>query len=390
MKLRNKYVFSFMICLLNIIYFNCTKLESKPPLRILFLVDKFPYEPRKYIDNQIVDLIDDGHEVYILADRIGLHSSYSLVEKYNLLDRTFYGNQIPSHLQKNDIIYCQFGGKGNKALKMIEKGLIKGKLVVCFRGGDATKKIKENPHIYDILFKKADLFFPICKHFSKILIKYGCNPKKIHIHYSSIDADRIPYSAKTKPLGNDPIKIITVARLIEYKGLNDSILAISEVLKKYPNIEYEIIGEGIEMENLNNLIKKLGLEKKIKLLGYLSFDQILEKLSKAHLFLFTPFTPYYAEQDAPVNAMKEAMLAGLPVISTNHGGIPELVQNGISGFLVKERDINAIVSKIIYLIENPQRWAILGKAGSDYVRKYFDKKRINKNLIDIFYRLVKK
>jgi len=362
---------------------GCIVYQEKP-LSILFVLDKFPYEPRKYIDNQIVDLLDQGHQVYVLADRIGQHFSYDLSEKYDFIGRTFYKGYLPEYLNQVDIIYCQFGGRGNQALKMIKKGLIKGKLVVCFRGGDATKKFIESPHMYDELFKKADLFFPVCAHFKNILINHGCDENKIRVLYSSVDSNKIPYKERRTPAKNESIKIINVARLMEYKGIEDSIKAVAKVIKIYPNVLYEIIGEGEEMVRLSSLIKDLGLTHKIKLLGYLSFDQILEKLKESHLFLFTPFTPSYGEQEGIPNAIKEAMLVGLPVVATRHGGIPELVQDGFSGFLVAEKDINAITEKLIYLIKNPRKWGTMGKIGSDYVRNTFNKDIISQKLISFF------
>jgi len=376
----------FFICFWAVIC-DCTEHEKKP-LSILFLLDKFPYEPRKYIDNQLVDLIDQGHLVYVLADKVGQHPSYSLAEKYDFIGRTFYKGSLPEYLNQVDIIYCQFGGRGNQALKMIKKGLIKGKLVVCFRGGDASTKFIETPHIYDELFKKADLFFPVCTHFKNILINHGCDAHKIKVLYSSVDSDQIQYKARKIPKKDEPIKITNVARLVEYKGIEDSIKAVAKVVKLYPNVLYEIIGEGEEKDRLNAIIEDLGLTNKIKLVGYLSFDQILAKLDESHLFLFTSFTPLHGEQEGIPNAIKEAMLVGLPVVATRHGGIPELVQDGLSGFLVKERDINAMANKLIYLIKNPKKWNEMGKIGSAYVRKFFEKSVVNKQLIDTFYDLI--
>jgi len=70
-----------------------------------------------------------------------------------------------------------------------------------------------------------------------------------------------------------------------------------------------------------------------------------------------------------VNTLKEAMAMGMPVISTLHGGIPELVEDGKSGFLVPERDANAIAQKLNYLIAHPEVWAEMGKAGRSRVEE---------------------
>ena len=86
----------------------------------------------------------------------------------------------------------------------------------------------------------------------------------------------------------------------------------------------------------------------------------------------------------------EAMATGLPVISTYHGGILELVEDGVSDFLVPERNVDILLEKMIYLIEHPERWAAMGKAGSEWVKKEHNKDKAINRLIDIFFLVLKK
>ncbi len=363
---------------------NLYPFQSKK-LRILFVVEKFPYAPRWYINNQITGFIDAGHEVYILADRVGQHPLFPQVKEYNLLERTFFVN-IPKKFREFDIIYSQFGGKGNYALKLIIEGSLQGKLVVCFRGGDVTKRLKENPHRYDLLFKCADLFFPVCDHFKQILINHGCDADKIRVCYSCVDCDKFIFRARKKPK-KGKIKIITVARLIEMKGLEDSIKAIEKLKDVYPNIRYDIIGEGPEEVKLKKLISDRNLSKYVKLVGYLEQDQVIEKYYKAHICLHTPLTTNQGEQEGLPNSVKEAMLTGLPVVATDHGAMSELVHDGITGYLVPEKGITMMVKRLIYLIENSHNWPSMGYEGSKYVRKNFCMKKLNRRLIKYFYQL---
>jgi colanic acid/amylovoran biosynthesis glycosyltransferase len=78
------------------------------------------------------------------------------------------------------------------------------------------------------------------------------------------------------------------------------------------------------------------------------------------------------------------MAMGLPVISTAHGGIPELVEDGISGFLVSERDTDAIAAKINYLIEHPALWSEMGRAGRARVEAKYDTNKLNDELVEIY------
>ena len=108
----------------------------------------------------------------------------------------------------------------------------------------------------------------------------------------------------------------------------------------------------------------------------------------AHIFVAPCVTEVGGNQDAPINALKEAMLTGLPVISTFHGGILELVDDGVSGLLVPERNSEALVKKISYLIDHPEEWEKMGKAGRQKVTENFDMEKLNDRLEKILLALV--
>ena len=78
---------------------------------------------------------------------------------------------------------------------------------------------------------------------------------------------------------------------------------------------------------------------------------------------------------------------GMPVISTLHGGIPELVEDGKSGFLVPERDANAIAQKLNYLIAHPEVWAEMGKAGRSRVEEKYDINKLNDELVEVYQKV---
>lgn len=110
----------------------------------------------------------------------------------------------------------------------------------------------------------------------------------------------------------------------------------------------------------------------------------MEILNNAHLFIAPSVTAKDGNQDAPINVLKEAMAMGLPAISTDHGGIPELVEDGVSGFLVPERDVDALVEKLGYLIEHPEIWTEMGRAGRAYVEAHYDLNKLNDQLVAIY------
>lgn len=404
-------------------------------MKIAFIVKDFPVISETFVLNQVTGTLMRGHDVHVYAQQPDdISKVHSDVEKYHLLEYTQYIPKIPNNYvwrflkglglifanlhkaplllqslnifkygrmaasmrllysvipmmksQPYDIIHCQFGMHGIEGMIFREIGAIKGKLITSFRGYDISWYVKEQgEHVYDELFKKGDLFLANCEFFRQKAIKLGCDEKKIIVHGSGIHCNRFTY--KPRYPSPDGIRIATTGRLIDKKGIEYGIRAIAKVVKTHPNIEYNVIGDGYLKEYLQRLIEELKIVDKVKLLGWKNQQEIIEILDKTHIFIAPSVTGNDGNQDAPVNTLKEAMAMGLPVIGTLHGGIPELIEDGVSGFLVPERDADAIAEKLIYLIEHPE-WEQMGKAGRAYVEKHYDIHKLNDELVAIYQRV---
>ena len=168
-----------------------------------------------------------------------------------------------------------------------------------------------------------------------------------------------------------------------------SIRAVAELLKKYPNIEYTIVGFGELEDQLNKLIRSLKVQNNIKLVGRLSQEGVAAALNQSHIFILPSITDKTGDEEGIPNSLKEAMAMGLPVISTYHAGIPELIQDGRSGFLVPEKDSKALVKKIEYLINNPVIWPSLTYAARTTIEMEYEKEAVNKKLVSLFYSMVR-
>lgn len=408
-------------------------------MRVAFIVYEFPILSETFILNQITGLIDRGHEVDIYADQLGNTFKVHLdIKNYRLLERTFYfGNaelampanrflrvvkgfgMVLAHCYKSplsllrslnvfkygkqaaslklmytvlpflgkrpyDIVHCQFGtlDYASNLLRNIVNP--KAKLITSFRGYDISQYVQEHgDHIYDQLFNTGDSFLTNCNYFKDRLIKLGCSPHKIVVHGSGIDCHRFRFTPRYLP-SDSQIRIVTTGRLVEKKGIEYSICAIAKLVKADPNIEYLIIGDGPLQEDLQQLIQSLDVNNKVKLLGWKQQQEIIEILDDSHIFVAPSVTAKDGNQDAPINVLKEAMAMGLPVVSTRHGGIPELVENGVSGFLVPERDVDALAEKLAYLIKHSEDWPRFGRAGRAYVLEHYDTNQLNDQLVEIY------
>lgn len=412
-------------------------------MKIAFIVSQFPSLSETFILNQITGLIDRGHEVDIFANSARPESPvHREIIQYDLLSRTYYLEMpkkkilrilqalklFPGSFFKHpiivlktlnvfkyglkalslktffetipfldkkpyDIIHCHFGPNGIKGADIKEMG-IKGRLVVSFHGYDMTTYIsKYGEKVYKTVFEKADLLFPISYRWKNRLIEIGANPQKTIVHHMGLNTGQFSFKLPKLPQQeNTIVRLLTVARLVEVKGIEFGIRAVGAIKKGNPqwNIQYDVLGDGPLRENLQLLITDLGLECSVRLLGSGTSDEVKIALTNADLFLLPSRTVNgVTVEGIPVSIM-EAMATGLPVISTMHGCIPELVQDEISGFLVPERDVDALAERLEYLINNPGIWPEMGRKGRKFVEERFDIEKLNNSLVEIYETLIAK
>ena len=198
-----------------------------------------------------------------------------------------------------------------------------------------------------------------------------------------IDLNKFDFSS----IGRDErkkMRILTVGRLVEKKGIEYGIRGVGEVIKVYPDIEYTIVGDGPLRERIELVIKELNLEKKVKMVGWKLQEEVKNLMREADLFLGPSVTSRNGDQEGIPVTLMEAMACGLPVISTFHSGIPELIQDGETGFLVKERDVKGLAGKISFLVRNPELKRTIGLKARNHVEKFYDIEKLNRQLVDLF------
>ena len=406
-------------------------------MKIAFLVNQFPSVAETFVLNQIVGLIKLGHDVHVFASKsasnVKIHDNY---ERYDLSKKTHY-YRIPEnkilrllkafcviikHVPTNydlifrslnifrygeqagsfsllfmsisllesgpfDIIHSQFGTLGLSAVPLNQILPSNGKVVTSIRGYDVTVFLKKHPGVYHKLFRDGDLFLPVCEFLKERLIQEGCEEKKIVVHYSGIDCEKFEYCERRRSAG-EPIKVLTIARLIEKKGVAFAIDAVSRLLLKGEQIDYTVVGDGVLRQDLQQLIEGMGIERQVKLLGWKTHEEVQMLLEESHVLVAPSLTTEGGDQEGIPNAIKEAMASGLPVISTFHSGIPELVTDGVSGLLVPERDAASLADALMYLISHPEMCKEMGQAGRRQVEKKFDTNSLNKKLEELYLGLI--
>jgi colanic acid/amylovoran biosynthesis glycosyltransferase len=279
---------------------------------------------------------------------------------------------------------------GDIAVKCRLAGALKGKIITVFHGYDLTSyPRKTGKHVYDLLFKHCELCLPISVHWKNKLIEMGCDEKKIQVHRMGVDFrqfNKLPKIEKKK----DSIKILSIGRLVEKKGIEYGIKAISMVRDSYPNIEYTIAGDGPLREKLNKLIRSLDLDRNVTILGWVNQEDVTKLMLHSDILITPSITANDGDQEGIPVVIMEAQAMGLPVISTYHSGIPELIIDGHNGYLVKERDSSAHADKINLLISSESKIKSFKLNGKKSIEEHFDIGALNSDLEKIFNQTIQR
>lgn len=363
------------------LYRNSNLDDSFTPLKILVITGVFPSLSQSFVQNQVVGLINQGHDVSIYARKTEMDKVHQNVSKYNLLDK-FYCRKYPEDLASYDIILSQFATCSIGLVRLKRRKKLPAKLVTFFRGYDITQYAEKHPGCYNSLFANGDYFFSNSQHFKNVAAALGCDPNKIGVIFSTIDLDIFTYEPKTFDK-ESPIKLLSAGRLIEKKGIQDAIPAVARLIKENPAIEYTIAGDGPLKKKFEKQVKDLGIADNVTFTGAYTSREFAQLLRESHVFIGPSVTASDKNQDACPNVLKEAMAVGVPVVATRHGGIPEIIFHEVNGLLVEEHDIDGIESMIRTLINDSNLCKRLAKEGRKTVDQHFDINAVGKKLSDM-------
>lgn len=407
-------------------------------MRIAVIVGEFPKVSETFVLHHINDMLRLGHEVDVYSEYRPRGADYARNDAMvaSLLDRTSYvdipslktgkrlltapyrmiycGSAVPrlalatlspsqfgrnaldlSQLnrlyklarvnRKYDVIHAHFGMVGDRFRFVSE--LWKAPMVVSFHGHDVSIWPQERGHdCYTHLFKVASAFVVNSENTRRRVIDLGCPPAKIEKLYPAWDMAKFPYTVHPRKEGQ-PMRVVTVARLVEKKGVNVSIEAIALLHRSHPLIHYDIVGDGPMHHQLQALVEKLGLHNVVTFHGAQSRDYVRRMLEDAHVFLLSSVTTQQGDFEGLGVVLLEAQAAGLPVVATRHGPFPEVVAHGETGFLAPEHSPEQLAHWLRYLMENPQAATDMGRAAREHVERNFAPKQIDAQCIALYERV---
>ena len=270
-----------------------------------------------------------------------------------------------------DLMHIYFGHTGVHLLPFIEQW--DKPCVVSFHGADVAFKqdIKDYPAKLRRLFEAVPLVFARSQSLADRLTNLGCPPEKLRINRTGIPLNEFPFVDRQPP-PDGKWRVVQACRLIPKKGVATSLRAFAIFKKDNPQGEFFIAGKGPLQPELEMLAAGLGIYKDVHFVGFLSQPKLLKLYASSHLFLHPSETSPNQDQEGVPNSVLEAMATGLPVAATRHGGIPEAVDHGRTGFLVAEEDHVGLANAMQLITRSPDLLSQMGAHARATVLERFE------------------
>ncbi len=389
-------------------------------MRIAIFLGEFPALSETFILRRITGLMDRGHDVEIFSHRPRKEKETPpAYDQYQLYNRCHYLSKGPERGMRKfflvcigriclglfglrmlrcysirylcryltsrstaakldatyDVVYAAFGTHALEAMKYQKDGLLRGPLVVSFHGYDLSRFLRESESCkYPELFKHIRFALPVCRYFAQRLETLGMDKEKTAVLYSGVEVSRIDYRGG-RPF-NKVVRLISVGRLVEKKGMSDIIECVSQLIAKGVQAHLSLVGSGPLQPDLEAQAASLP-EGSVTFHGWLSPTKLYALIADSDVFVGAYIQAVNGDEDTIPNVMKEAMSVGVPVIATNHSGTPELIDHDESGILVDPGSPEQIAEAVVDLINNPDKTNQLVTRARKIVEEKFESERIN-------------
>lgn len=365
-------------------------------LDVLHYVDEWLPRTQPWIYNQIQHLPDDV-ESWVACrttryvdefpfSRIHALQSEPLIRQ--LVDRGLRFLGIRRHLGflrrriqtlRPDVLHSHFGHIG-----WFNLGAVRGMdtlHVVTFYGQDLSWRPSAMPEWrarYGELFREADLFLCEGPHMIGELAALGCAEEKISLQRLGVDLERITYAPRRWAPG-ETLSVLICASFREKKGIPYGVEALGQIQESRP-LKLTIVGDVTgqpgsrrEKGRILEAVRKSGMAPVTRFLGFLTHDALLEEAYDHHILLAPSVTASDGDTEggAPVSIIEMAA-SGMPIVTTRHCDIPEVVLDGVNAELADERDVDGLVRAIEALVESREEWPSRLSKGRHHVEERFD------------------
>ena len=293
------------------------------------------------------------------------------------------------------IIHSHFGNVGWANLGAVRK--LGAKHVVTFYGLDVNMLPQQFPiwrKRYAELFAAVDLILCEGSHMARSIVELGCPAHKVKVQHLGVDVEQFDFRPRQWQPG-ETLRVLLAASFREKKGIPLALEALGSIRHNIP-VELTIIGDAgqdeasrREKDKILSTLERSGLKPLTRLLGYQSHARMIEEAYQHHVFLHPSMTAQDGDTEggAPV-CITEMLATGIPVVSTTHCDIPEVVGSDLHHLLAPEQNVEGLVACLETVIQNPSRWHEWALAGRHRIEAEYHKGKQAERLLAHYKTLV--
>jgi len=363
---------------------------------ILHLERKFTSLTETFIANQINAVNRFEHSVFTIEylDNLNVNARVYAPEKKAYLSTKILRSAHKRYFQKQlgkiapELIHAHYLTDASM-FHPLTKNIDLPKVCSCY-GYDVSvfperMKFFTRPYCQRI-FREYDLILAMTEEMENDLFKLGCPKEKLRVHYHGIDTKCFDIK-RDYALRDGEFHLLTIASLYPVKGHLTVLNAIKQLKKDHPeiNIYYNIVGQGPHESFLKNYVAEHELNDQVNFRGAVKHGpEFNAYLESADVFLHPSITTPENDKEGVPGALVEAMASGLPVISTYHGGIPAVMEDRKTGFLVKEHDFLDVAEKLRLLHDEKKLRFEIGSNAMKYAKEKLDLTQKSENLMALY------
>ena len=271
--------------------------------------------------------------------------------------------------KKIELVFAEYGNTAVKLLPICRE--LDLPLIVHFHGHDASVISElEQAGYYSEVFQYARFVIVVSKKMQADFLEWGCPEEKLIYN---------PYGPRPEFFNVQPEFIskqfVALGRFTEKKAPYYLLLSFKKVLDKFPDARLVIGGDGELLQVCKNLCSYFQLDEKVEFPGVLDAKDFRKLLKNSICFVQHSVIAGNGDSEGTPVAILEAAAAGIPVISTLHAGIPDVIEDGKNGFLVEEHDVDGMARCMIKILEEPDEARRMGKAASLKIERDFKLER---------------
>jgi colanic acid/amylovoran biosynthesis glycosyltransferase len=279
-----------------------------------------------------------------------------------------------------DVVHAHYGDVALHAATAA--GLVGAPLVASFYGYDCSSyPIEHGPSVFAPLFARAAVVTSLSEAMDGALRGLGCPSDRIRRHRIGVDVRQF---SPTSPATDGSPRVLTVARLVEKKGVATLLQALALLRQRFPTLLCDVVGDGPLRPALEAFAGSALLDGVVRFHGAQPESRVLQLMRSATCFVLASERASDGDEEGTPTVLMEASSIGLPVVSTWHAGIPEVVRDGETGLLAPPKNPAALAERIGRLLENPELGRALGARGRRHITSNFDVPVLTRRLEAIY------